>query len=611
MQFNVDFRGATYGFEFVRDRGRAIRLLNGYHSRGRSTFAVDFETGALPQYKIHDGAALSPHLSKARLLQLFDGSSGVVFDLWEIGEDHLFKEFFESHNLIAHNATFELGFLKKQFGCKDINIGCTLLLGKLLCHATRPHDVGLSLEALIQNVLKIEAHKELQTSDWAKPNLTFEQIEYAALDAFYTWWVAQELATGLEKYGLQTIYSLYRRAQDPITELQLNGIKVNTEGHRKILNQWRLDLYKARCELESLTGLSKLTNHSIAGWLEAHLDSEALALWPRSDLGKLRTNKEAFSDFEWHPLAAPFQRWHKLDKLCSSFGESLVSLINPATKRLHASYNLAGARTGRLSCSKPNLQQIVRDEAFRTIFEPREGFSFVVCDYSQIELRVAAELSQDPMMLKAFSQGLDIHALTASQMARVPLDQVTLDQRQKAKAVTFGSIYGIGPTKLEGYSKQSYGAELQPGEARQIIETFRETYAGYWAWFFAIVKFAEEHGYVVTPSGKRRRLHSDQYYGAAANTLIQGGAAEVMLCALVELYSRIKDSRAKLVNCIHDEIVLEVPHGREELGASILKDSMIQGFLKVFSKGVVQGLCEPSWGSNWSSAKSGGTSLAA
>ena len=608
--YTVTFLGKELPFYYITDKTEALTFISRLLAQTDSLWGLDTETYALEEYKKLDQAALSPHLAKVRLIQIYTGKTGIIFDCLKIGDDRIFKELLERGHFVLHNAVFDLGFFYKWFGISKINAGCTYLLAKLIIHATTPNDKGMaaSLRNLVNIVFKEEILKEMQQSNWGETELTYEQISYSCLDAISTYYLAEALAPKLQKLGLERIYTLYKEAQHPIVKMQLNGLKLDVDRHRDMIVTWRADLYKARKELTALTGLSEITAASVGDWLTRSLPPEVLEVWPRTETGRMSTDANTFADFDFVSIVKPFTEFQKREKLCTSFGNSLIEQVNPATHRLHASYRLAGARTGRLSCSEPNLHQLPRDASVRANFIPEPGRVFVCADYSQIEIRVGAELSRDNRMLTAYRNGEDLHVVTAELISKRPLSEMSKEERksarQKAKAFNFGLMFGLGAKKFSHYAKKSYGADVSPKEAQEGVDAFRETYSGYREWQLRQAEIGASQGFVCTPCGKRRCLERDNSYGPSMNTPIQGGACECMLYALIKLNDTLP-SNIGIVNCVHDEVLLECPDTPLAIhNASVcLESAMKQGFLAVFPNGITNKITEAHSGKNWNEAK--------
>lgn len=602
--FNVTFLGKTYPAHYVKTNESAAYVINKLLEKD-VLFAIDTETKPKKGYGHMKEAGLSPHLGEIRLIQVFDGTNIIIFDMVSI-DSEMFLDFLESKRFIAHNALFDLQFFK-ALGVRTMNIGCTLICSRLLFHAIYPTDMGLSgsLSNMVKTLLGVDLKKAMQASDWSDPELTFEQVEYAALDPLAVTLIAEKLAGGIQKYKLGRIYTIMKEAQHPIAAMQMNGIGFDAEAHVKVIPTWVDKLVKAKKEVMKLTGLTKLTATTLGVWLEENLPEDVLNIWPRTDKGRLSTDAHTLSDFAWLDIVKPFSEYQKQEKLTSTYGSNLLHRVNPATKRLHASYNLCGARTGRLSSSHPNLQNIpARDKEFKKRFIPRDGYIFICADYNQIELRVAAELSKDEMMLKAYREGIDLHRLTASKVSGKPLADVTDEERQMAKAVNFGLLFGLGVKKFAHYANKSYGVTVSDAEAERAVNTFRETYPQYREWQLAQANNAAVTFKTVTPCGKLRRLPEDNTFGNSMNHPVQGGAAEVMLVALTKLHKELPDD-TYLVNCVHDEILVEVPDDKHSLvyAAVLVQSCMTTAFLDIFPNGVTKGIVKLGKGHSWAEAK--------
>lgn len=606
LAFNTDVIGTGIPCLYIRDALKASSALSILQNKD-VLFGVDIETTPKKEYSHIEKAGLFPMLSEIRLLQIYDSENCYVFDLLFIPFD-LFIDFLESKRFIAHNAVFELqNFLYNGVGA--MNIGCTMLLSKLIMHATYPTDSGISssLASLVKICFGIELNKAGQKSDFSPNELTFEQIEYACLDAIYVIKLAEKMVPGLQKLRMFDIYNLVKEAQSPISSIQLNGICLNVPYYRTLIDKWREELYAAKKNVLKITGLSEITGAKLGEWLQVNLPTETLQIWPRTseDSDRLSTSADTFADFSYLPIVKPFSEYQKKEKMVSTYGINLLNRINVSTGRIHANYMLLGARTGRLSSSYPNLQNLPRDPEIRKSFIPAPGHKFLFADYSQIELRVAAELSQDATMLEAYKQGIDLHALTASKVAGKPLKSVTKNERQMAKALNFGLLFGLGAKKFSHYAKKSYGVEVSSKEAYEAVNVFRDTYAGYRVWQMEQAENAQETFISKTPLGKVRKLSEENVFGASMNTPVQGGAAEVVERALVRIDKQIDNVKIKLVQCVHDEIGLEVIDQPDyiQIGREILKESMIDGFRDIFPAGITTGLVEIGMGDNWGEAK--------
>ncbi|HEX6251036.1 MAG TPA: DNA polymerase I [Gemmatimonadaceae bacterium] len=286
---------------------------------------------------------------------------------------------------------------------------------------------------------------------------------------------------------------------------------------------------------------------------------------------------------EGHAIPQLLMEYRELSKLESTYLDTLPALVNPRTGRIHTSFNQTVAATGRLSSSDPNLQNIpIRRELGRDIrrgFIPRSGWSFVAADYSQIELRLLAHLSGDRAFVDAFHAGGDIHRQTAAIIFDVPIDSVTSEMRARAKTINFATIYGQGPVALSRQLK------IEVSEARDFISRYFERFAGIRDYLDAQVEFAREHGYVQTLFGRRRyvpelrdRNFNIRAFGerTAANSPIQGSAADLIKIAMIRIHGRLRDSGMKTVMLlqVHDELVFESPPEEGEAAQKLVREEM-------------------------------------
>lgn len=284
-----------------------------------------------------------------------------------------------------------------------------------------------------------------------------------------------------------------------------------------------------------------------------------------------------------HEIIEYIIEYRLINKIKSTYVDGLLAVINPDTMRIHSSFNQTVTVTGRISSTEPNMQNIpVRHplgREIRKMFVPREGWSFVDADYSQIELRILAHIADDKDMIKAFHDGVDIHAVTASQIMNIPLDQVTDQMRSAAKAVNFGIVYGIGEFSLSQDLKISVGA------AKQYIQDYLKHYKGVCEYMEQIKLKAQDEGYVKTLFNRRRYIpelkssnHNLRAFGqrVALNTPVQGSAADIIKLAMVKVYKRLKEENleAKLVLQVHDELIVEAPDSEVSKVKALLQEEM-------------------------------------
>jgi len=285
-----------------------------------------------------------------------------------------------------------------------------------------------------------------------------------------------------------------------------------------------------------------------------------------------------------HEIIKDILNWRSLQKLLNTYVDALPKEVNPHTGRVHTIYNQAVAATGRLSSNHPNLQNIPirtpRGQEVRKAFVPKnEDFVLMAADYSQIELRIIASLSQDPNMMDAFKNKEDIHASTAAKVFNVPLSEVTREQRSNAKTVNFGIIYGVSAF---GLSNQT---DLTRTESKELIETYYKTYPQLRKYIADQVNFARENGYVETVLGRRRYLkdinsRNQVVRGAAernaVNAPIQGSAADIIKIAMLNIHKRMLEEnlRSTMLLQVHDELVFDAYKSELELLKKLVKQEM-------------------------------------
>ena len=284
-----------------------------------------------------------------------------------------------------------------------------------------------------------------------------------------------------------------------------------------------------------------------------------------------------------HPIIEKVLNYRQIAKLNSTFVEGMLPFINPVTNRIHTTFHQTVAATGRLSSSDPNLQNIPTrtdlGKEIRKLFKAEDGKVFIDSDYSQIELRVLAHMSNDEIMINAFKNGNDIHSICASQVFNVPLEDVTKEMRSHAKAVNFGIVYGISDFGLAEQLK------IKRKEAKQYIDSYLSKYNGIDNYMKEQIEIAKEKGYVETMFNRRRyipEMKSNNYmvrkFGerVAMNAPIQGTAADIMKIAMIKVYNELKNNnlKSKIVLQIHDELIIESPEEEKEKVSKILKQAM-------------------------------------
>ena len=562
-------------------------------------------------------AGLDPDRASIRLLQVYGGGRTVlVADMLRVGIK-VFEPLWDIP-VVAHNAAFELSFLHRA-GIEPAEIHCTMQAVRLLYGPN-----VASLEHAVATVLGIDMDKTCQTSDWSQPNLTLAQIEYAAADAVVLWQLANRVLPRLAER--EPAYEIQMTAIPAVVRMEARGFKMDAEAHTKLVSDLTEEKRKAEaayhdacvaCGRNDLAALGvPSTPAQKEALLIALLDSDEVAAWARTvKTGKLSTKKSELRRAAHYPPIAALTKIAVLDKQLSSFGITLAAQVSPVTGRIHADYRVAGAITGRASCSSPNLQQIPRDNRFRALFVAAPGNVLVAADFSSMELRAAAEISGDAAMRNAFERGDDLHRLTAAMVTGKKPEEVTAEERSSAKRVNFGAAYGSGARGLMKSAWDSYGVVLTRAEAENWLSGFSAAFPIFAKWRRTHADKCEAARRIVigrdAAEGIGRVfelswLKPDRSsYTVACNLPIQGACADASMLALAAIDEALCEEgiNGGPVAWLHDEIVLEVPIEEAMRAAELLEEAMVEAFAETFPNAPLNGLVDVHNGTTWASLK--------
>ncbi len=544
---------------------------------------------------------LDPHQHTLRLIQVYDGNGTVyVFDMAHLRLSTL--EPLWTKPFVAHNATFEAKFLLKQ-GINPI-LHCTRLMGRLATGRIR----SLRLADLAKEFLGWTLDKTAQTSDWSAPTLTERQLSYAALDAVLVSKLAQKLNARLSAMGQAVSYQQLQALILIVAKQELNGCPFDSKAHAALVAAWKAEKQSLESDIRQQLGneININSGPQLGAWLEKQLPEDTLKNWPKTATGKLKTDKDSLSLYGELPIVKPLLQYKHIAKRISTYGEEYSAHSHPITQRIHPGYFIAGTRVGKFSCSKPNMMQLPSDSEFRSLVRAPTGRVIICADFGQLELRIAAELSQDETLLQAYRDGEDVHTKTASAIAGVPMDQVTKAQRQAAKACNFGLLYGQGAAGLSNYAKASYGVDMSPEQAQTAKTAFFNAYPGLRRWQLATDAQARQSRKVYSQQGRLRdfQLEGSEYkLTEALNTAVASSAADVLIVSLIKLDKALAGIDAHLIAHVHDEILLEASEQAAEVAKLILTQAMVEGFLDVFPNASTVGLVEANQGNTWAEAK--------
>ena len=549
----------------ARDLEQALEAISRH-----SVVGVDTET-----------TSLDPFNAKVRLLQIATPDDDFVIDLFEFPAfEHSGLRVMLSSSQpvkVLHNAKFDLKMLLYHF---ELEVRCvfdTLLASQLIGGGR--NEGGHGLAAVSDRHLGELVDKSLQLSNWAGP-LSQAQYEYAAKDAALMLPLYEKLSARLRKVSLEDAATLEFECVLPIAAMELAGMAVDADCWRRLV----VDLERAHAVLsdelrrELAAGVPQLTLFGEPP--NINLDSPVQVTDALAHMG---INIEGTRSWQLQPLAKEHPAIEKLleyrsvQKLLSSYGPSMLDHINPVTGRIHADFRQMGATGGRMSCSDPNLQQVPNTPEYRSCFRAPAGRKLVIADYSQIELRILADWSQDTALVKALLSGEDLHCVTASQMFGIPLEEVTKDQRSAAKQLNYGIMYGLGAQGLGS----RIGCSLEVAEV--LLRKYFEAYSGVAAFLRDAADRAVTDRESRTRSGRliyfsfdandRAQVAGMQRLGK--NAPIQGSSADIIKRALTLLHDALKGIDARIVNCVHDEIVVEAAEAQAAECAAILDREMV------------------------------------
>lgn len=535
--------------------------------RSARVIAVDLET-----------TGLDAHAAEIRLVQLAaEGLPVLVLDGWSFLSEKgiaLLREVLCGQAVkIFQNAKFDLQFLMAL----DIYPGPifdTMLAAQLLYMPGMQRRANL--KALAETYLGEALDKEEQAGDWSRETLTDAQIEYAAKDAAILLRLRQAMIPRIVEAGLTKIAEIEFACVRAVAQMEHRGIYLDRPAWQALTEKTIQERDAALEELYPFTGrpMAQTTLFGDEKVLDLNLDSNpyVLELLHKHGIPVQATAKSDLYPYRDQPLVQALSAYRKANKALSSLLLPIAAMVHPATGRLHPRYGQIAAYSGRMSCGNPNIQQIPRAPAFRACFIAPPGRRLIIADYSQIELRVAAQMSGDARMLQAYQRGEDLHLLTASLMTAKPMEQVTKQERQAAKAVNFGLIYGMGAAGLQQYAQLTYGVQMRAEEATLFRSRFFAAYQGIAAWHQRLKDYPPKEGRTLT--GRRFAISQTPSLPELSNSPVQGTAADIVKKALGMLADLLQGGDTWIIAVVHDEILLECPEDKAVEMASLLQATM-------------------------------------
>ena len=515
---------------------------------------------------------------------------------------------------IGQNLKYDMAVLAK-YGIAIAPIDDTMLISYVLEGGLHGHG----MDELSELHLGHATIKYGDVTGSGKSQIGFDQVPldkalaYAAEDADVTLQLHRALKPRLAAEHLLTVYETIERPLiQVVADMELAGVKIDSTELQRLSADFARRIGEYEREIHDIVG-HEFNVGSPKQLGEVLFDELKLAGGKKGKTGAYATGADVLEELtatSGHPLPQKVLDWRQLSKLKSTYTDALQNSINPESGRVHTSFALAATSTGRLASTDPNLQNIpIRTEEGRKIrkaFVAEKGHKLLSVDYSQIELRLAAEMADIPALKQAFRDGADIHAMTASQVFGVPVEGMDPMVRRKAKAINFGIIYGISAFGLA----QQLG--IPQGEAKAYIEAYFRRYPGIKDYMERTKAFAREHGYVTTLFGRRchvpgiadknpaRRSFMER---AAINAPLQGTAADIIKRAMIRIPAALAQHKlkARMLLQVHDELLFEAPDAEIKQTAAVVKQVMENAALPAREISVPL-IADAGIGTNWGEA---------
>lgn len=530
---------------------------------GSVRIGVDLET-----------TGLCPTTDRVRLVTLAIPAVTLVVDTWEVCDWSLVLAplFTDGRILkIFHNAKFDLGFLF-QAGIEVTNVFDTMLASQLLDGGRQPHGrmaasagrtgsegpaVGHhTLAGLAERELGMHLDKACQVENWGR-ELTDEMLAYAAADAAILLPPQDRLAANLSADGLERVAGIEFGAVSAVTWMERAGLPIDVAAWTMLRDEAVAEKHRLENQIRALLpGVNLQSSRQL---------KDALA---RGGIDVPDTQEATMASVaEHHPVVGLVLQWKGAVKRAGTYGNTYLKHVDSTTGRIHADYRQIGAASGRMACSRPNVQNIPRASGYRDAIKPSRGRVLVKADYSQIELRIVAQLSGDKAMICAFREGKDLHAETArAVLGREPIK----DDRQLAKALNFGLVYGMGAKRLREYTATDYGVQLSDRESEEFRERFFRAYPGLRQWHRRQLE-----GEITTRTLTGRLRRGVDKFTEKLNSPVQGTGADILKLALGRLWEdRGAVTSVVPVAAVHDEILVEVDEGEASRAATWLVEHM-------------------------------------
>jgi DNA polymerase-1 len=534
---------------------------------------------------------LNPRTDRVRLLSLavdtIDGGTFCFLVDCNACDPSPLWEALAERELVLHHAAFDLAFLARRGFTPTGKVHDTMLLAQLLTAGTLEK---VSLAACCRRWLKRDLDKGEQKSDWSG-KLTDDQLAYAAVDVEVLAPLLKALTLAVRAANLGRAAEIEQRCLPGMLWTSTNGVACDRQRWQTLAATASADAERLQTELHA-TAPGKPGSFDFDGW---KWDSpvQAKEAFAAAGVAVGDTADETLAALD-HPLADLLRQYRDAKKRGTTYGRDWLQHV-AEDDRVYAGWKQIGAKTGRMACREPNLQNLPRDPAYRQCFRPGAGRVLVKADYSQIELRIVAKVANESRMIEAYRRGDDLHVLTARRMTGKA--GVSRQERQLAKPVNFGLIYGLGAPSLRRKAKTEYGLDLSEEDAQRYRRAFFDAYPAIQTWHHRIKR--QRSTETRTLAGRRVLVDADGFFGAKANYVVQGTGGDGVKAALGLLWERRQQVPGAFpVMVIHDEIVVEAPADKSEDAAAWLKQAMLDGMAPLIDPVPVEVEVKtgPTWG---------------
>jgi len=526
---------------------------------------------------------LDPYTCDLATLQLYTESGKKLIATDKKDIDGL-KRILERNTIVGQNIKFDSKFLKSQYGITLKSVYDTYIAEIAISGGLLAGRKGANLKDLALKYCGKTLDKSAQCSFKKGQELTEDQAQYAINDVLCLPEIMRQQKAKIKALGIEETIDIEMKALPAVVWLELSGIAVDTaqiqEIRKQVIeNKEKVESFLSEA-LQVKTDQRTLSNEPVKQIINLNSSGQLLKLLKKKGYDIESTSEKALLSHKKDPIIKSVIEYRQASKMLSSFVDSIPKEINQKTGRVHPNFNQYGAKSGRFTCSKPNIQQQPKTYEWRNIFIAEPGNKLITSDYSQIELRILGQVAHDIEYIKAYNEGQDLHKLTASKVFGISLEEVTEKKRSIAKTVNFGIAYGMWTGGLMGNLEKA-GINIEENEAQAIIKGFHKSYKQVSNYLDKISREGLKNLVLRNAAGRLIKFNSPEderqegnIKRESENLPIQSLCADILKVAIGNLFLRLEPEGVRFVNTVHDEIVLECAEEQAEEVARILKEVM-------------------------------------